>query len=174
SRISHRAMSWLLTVFLIALWLFRGSGLWTAFWLAAALVVLPATIVAAHRGAHFTLRGPDAGLEGKQPPPVLVAMVDRGIRMLLIIGAALFLAWVWSVDINSMQGDTLSVRLLRGSLNAAVIILVADFGWSLAKALISRRLEGVTDTHDAGHAAQSHHARLRTLLPIFQNILFAA
>jgi small-conductance mechanosensitive channel len=173
-RIGSKAVSWLLTIFLVVLWLLRGSGLWTAFWLAMAIVVLPAAIVAAHRGAHFILRGPDPGLEGKPPPPVLVAMVDRGIRMLLIIGAALFLAWVWSVDLNSMQGDTLSVRLLRGSLNAAVIILVADFGWSLAKALISRRLEGVTDGHDAAHAAQSHHARLRTLLPIFQNILFAA
>jgi small-conductance mechanosensitive channel len=173
-RIGFKAVSWLLTIFLVVLWLLRGSGLWTAFWLAMAIVVLPAAIVAAHTGAHFILRGPDPGLEGKPPPPVLVAMVDRGIRMLLIIGAALFLAWVWSVDLNSMQGDTLSVRLLRGSLNAAVIILVADFGWSLAKALISRRLEGVTDGHDAAHAAQSHHARLRTLLPIFQNILFAA
>ena len=31
SRISHKALSWLLTVFLLALWLFRGSGLWAAF-----------------------------------------------------------------------------------------------------------------------------------------------
>jgi moderate conductance mechanosensitive channel len=174
SRISHKALSWLLTIILLVLWLFRGSGLWAAFWLAAALVVLPTVIVAAHRGAHFILRGPDPGLEGKPAAPVLVTMVDRGIRMLLIAGAALFLLWVWSVDLNSMQGDTLPVRLLRGSVNAAVIILVADFGWSVAKALISRRLEGVTISNDVGHAPQGHHARLRTLLPIFQNILFAA
>jgi small-conductance mechanosensitive channel len=174
SRIGHRALSWLLTVFLLGLWLFRGIGLWAAFWLAAALVVLPTAIVAAHRGVHFVLRGPDPGLEGKPPAPVLVAMVDRGIRTLLIVGTALFLLRVWSVDFSSMQGDTLSVRLLRGSVNAAVIILVADFGWSIAKALISRRLEGVTISNDGGHAPAGHHARLRTLLPIFQNILFAA
>jgi small-conductance mechanosensitive channel len=173
-RIGHKAMSWLLTIFFVALWLFRGSGLWAAFWLAVAAVVLPAAIAAVHRGAHFMLRGPDPGFEGKPPPPVLVAMVDRGIRMLLIVGAAFFLAWVWSVDLSSMQGDTLSVRMLRGSLNAAVIILAADFGWSVAKALISRRLEGVTESQDAGHVPQTQHARLRTLLPIFQNILFAA
>jgi small-conductance mechanosensitive channel len=173
SRIGHKALSWLLTIYFVALWLFRGIGLWAAFWVAVAIVSLPAAIVAAHRGAHFILRGPDPGFEGRPPPPVLVAVVDSGVRMLLIVGAAFFLARVWSVDLNSMQGDTLSVKLLRGSLNAAVIILAADFGWTVARAVISRRLEGVIEPNDAGHAV-SHHARLRTLLPIFQNILFAA
>jgi small-conductance mechanosensitive channel len=136
-------------------------------------VVLPATIVAAHKAVHYVLRPPDDGLEGSPPAPVLVAMIDRGIRMVLIIAAAFLLARAWRIDFSSMQGDSLSVRLLRGSLDAALIVLAADFGWSIAKALISRRLEGVA-ADEPGHSAQPHHARLRTLLPIFQNILFAA
>ena len=71
-------------------------------------------------------------------------------------------------------GDTLANRMLRGALNAAVIILAADFGWSIIKALIARRLATCPDRAPAGTASRTRRqARLRTLLPIFQNILFA-
>jgi moderate conductance mechanosensitive channel len=66
--------------------------------------------------------------------------------------------------------------LLRGSLKAAVILLAADFGWSLVKAVIAHKLRDTSPPDASGHSLASvdqKQARLRTLLPIVQNMLFA-
>jgi small-conductance mechanosensitive channel len=67
--------------------------------------------------------------------------------------------------------DTALTRLVRGALVSVVVLLVADFIWGLAKAAIDARL-----ARDAVLAAPRsveavRQARLRTLLPIFRNIL---
>ena len=51
-------------------------------------------------------------------PPLISALLDRGLRALWIIGAALLLAWIWEVDVSSMSNDTTLSRLLRGALHA--------------------------------------------------------
>jgi small-conductance mechanosensitive channel len=108
-------------------------------------------------------------------PPVLVAVIDRAIRMILIVAGAAFLARVWGLDVSSMtSGDALTNRILRGLLNAAVIILAADFGWSIIKALIARRMGSLPGPDALSHSTvDPKQARLRTLLPIFQNMLLA-
>src|SRR6185436_3703145 len=52
--------------------------------------------------------------------------------------------------------------------------LAADFGWSIIKALIQRKLGGASAT-GAGedHMLDPQQARIRTLLTIIQNITFA-
>jgi small-conductance mechanosensitive channel len=66
----------------------------------------------------------------------------------------------------------MATRLLRGLLNAFVIILLADFTWRMASAWIDRKLMQT----DAGEAVDPdelrRRARLRTLLPILRNMLF--
>jgi small-conductance mechanosensitive channel len=139
-----------------------------------AAAALPAAIVLAHRGVSYVLRTPEPETGAKPIPPVLLAVVDRGIRMALILAAASFLAWVWGLDFDSMTAsDTMTNRLLRGGLNAAIIVLAADFGWSIVKAIIARRLGGMPAADSAAHGQNPQHARLRNLLPIFQDILLA-
>ncbi len=174
-RVSPKATTWLLTAFFITLWLLRVSGSYTAFWLLLALVALPATILAAKAAVHHVLRAPE---DDSEPfPHVAIAVIDRGLRVCLIIAAAYFLARVWGLDVIGMtQGDSVAERFLRGGLNAAVIILAADFGWSVTKAIISRKLgDSTPGPAEEGHstAVTPQQARMRTLLPIFQNILFA-
>jgi small-conductance mechanosensitive channel len=70
------------------------------------------------------------------------------------------------------KSDPVFTPLLRGLLNAIVIALAADFGWSIIKALIQRKL-GVTSAVEGDHPLEPQQARLRTLLPIIQNIMFA-
>jgi moderate conductance mechanosensitive channel len=173
-RLSPHAKSWMLTVFFVVLWLLRVSGSYTAFWLLLALVALPAAISAAKGAVHHVLRVSEDETEGF--PVVTVAVIDRGVRVCLILAAAYFLAKAWGIDVVGMtQGDSTVERLLRGGLNASIIILAADFGWSVTKAFISRRLgvaaPDASDVHSA--TATPDQARLRTLLPIVQNILFA-
>lgn len=165
------AASWLMTLFFVTLWLLQLAGQRIVFWLVLALVGLPFTIMLAHRIVNFLLR--PSPVDNKSLPPLLIALVDRSIRLALIVAAAILLARAWHFDISMVtEGDTLSVRLLRGGLNAALIILAADFGWSLTRALIARKLGGHEGSAESGHASPQQ-ARLRTLLPIFQNILFA-
>lgn len=174
--------SWLTALFLVSLWLCRLAGATTLFWIAAASVLVPAVILASHRAVLYMARddGPEFG-----PPvrPLVVAVVDRGLRMLLIGGSALFLLHVSEIDMGMMSGDdSILMSLVRGALKGLVILLAADFSWSVIKALIARKLgvsapalDGLVADQDAEVGGiVSEQARLLTLLPIIQNILFAA
>lgn len=172
-RIGHTARSWLLTVYFVLLLTIRTSGAFIIFWFAVAAVALPAAIIMAQRAVHYVLRPPDAEGGAKPVPAVTMAVIDRGIRLALIVLAAILLARAWGLDMHSMQtSDPILTSLLRGLLKAIVIALAADFGWSIIKALIERKL-GVTSTVEGEHPLEPQQARLRTLLPIIMNILFA-
>jgi small-conductance mechanosensitive channel len=174
-RVSYTAVSWLLTAYFIALLVIRSSGAFTLFWFAVAAVALPATIVMMHRAVHYLLRPPEGDTEAQPIPAVTLAVIDRGIRMTLIILAAFLLARALGFDMHSMgSNDPALAMFLRGLINALVIVLAADFGWSIIKALIQRKLGGASAT-GAGedHMLDPQQARIRTLLPIIQNITFA-
>ncbi len=53
-----------------------------------------------------------------------------------------------------------------------VIVLVADFGWQLAKTAIDRKIVEAPTTSDQQSQEWRRQARMRTLLPIFRNLLF--
>lgn len=176
-RLGHAAVSWLITTYLVLLLVIRTSGAYVLFWFAVAALALPAAIVMTNRAVSYILRPPEGEIDAAPVPAVTVAVVDRAIRLLLILIAAVLLARVWGLDMASMEmSNPTTTLVLRGLLNAAVIILAADFGWSIIKAVIERKLGVDVVTHgneEAAHALDPQQARLRTLLPIIQNILFA-
>src|SRR5829696_902020 len=110
----------------------------------------------------------------RRPAPGLMAVfLDRGIRALLIVGAALLLAYTWQIDLVEMTGrDTLLTRVLLGALSSIVILLVADLIWQVVKTVIDRRLSQAEALSPPGTEAAVRQARLRTLLPIFRNVIF--
>lgn len=174
----HTATTWLLTAYFVVLFLQRIAGLPILFWFTFAAFFLPFAIVLAQRGVNFVLR-PGSEEAGRPTiPAVTIAVIDRGIRMIFILAAAYFLARVWGLDMQSMQdGDTTTMLVLRGLINIIVIALAADFGWSIIKALIERKL-GIETPHavmgeEDVPTLDPQQARLRTLLPIIQNILLA-
>jgi small-conductance mechanosensitive channel len=174
----HTATTWLLTAYFVALLLQRIGGLYTLFWFTFTAFFLPMAIVLTERGVNFILRPGSADAGRPTIPAVTIAAIDRGIRMIFIAAAAYLLARVWGLDMQSMQGsDTTTMLILRGLINVVVIALAADFGWSIIKALIERKL-GIEMPHGAiGEedipTLDPQQARLRTLLPIIQNILLA-
>ena len=153
-------------------------GLWVAsmmriFWLLAVLLALPPLLGATHRLVRHLLRPAEDETGVAPPPSVLVAAAERGARALLIIGAALELAWAWDIDLGQITGgDTLAMRLLSGALSAVIILLLADFAWHLLRAFIDRQLVTTEGEHHVEGAEASRRARLRTLLPILRNIAF--
>lgn len=174
-RVGSTAVSWLLTAYFVALLVIRSSGAFTLFWFAVAAVALPAAIVMMHRAVHYLLRPPEADTDAKPIPAVTLAVIDRGIRMALILLAAFLLARIWGLNMHSMETEDPAIMMfLRGLLNAIIIVLAADFGWSIIKALIERKLGGArAPVVGEDHMLDPQQARIRTLLPIIQNITFA-
>jgi small-conductance mechanosensitive channel len=176
--LGHNAVSWLMTVYFILLFVIRTSGAFVLFWFAVAAFALPAAIVMTNRAVAYILRPPEEDVDAPPVPAVTVAVVDRAIRLVLIVFAAFLLARVWGLDMASMETTNPTTTLvLRGLLNAVVIALAADFGWSIIKAVIERKL-GVDapmplGEEEGAHLLDPQQARLRTLLPIVQNIMFA-
>jgi len=63
-------------------------------------------------------------------------------------------------------------RMAHGALSAVAIALIADFVWHVAKAAIDIKLAETADLGLPNSDEARRRARLRTLLPIFRNILF--
>jgi small-conductance mechanosensitive channel len=162
----------LLTVSAVALWVLWLVGAMPLFWLGLVALALPAALHVLQRSVNHLLRPREAA---EAPPttaavPSLLAVcLERGIRALLLIGAVYFLAWAWGIDAARMAaGESLWERLLRGVLQAAVIVLLADFAWHVLKTVIDRKL--IEAPIALGDEALRHQGRLRTLLPILRNM----
>ena len=144
----------------LALWLLWVAGARGAFWLVLLAVGLPWALGFAQRAADHALGG------------VRGAAVGRGVRVVLIVGAALLLARAFGVDLEALAaGDTLASRVTRGVIEALAVILVADFLWFVTKALIDGSLATAQSGATGDAAEDSRRARLRTLLPILRSTL---
>ncbi|MER9233863.1 mechanosensitive ion channel family protein [Mesorhizobium sp. M0622] len=177
--IGHTEATWILTAYFVVLFLQRIAGLYIYFWFTFAAFFLPLAIVVTQRGVNFVLRPGSEDVGRPTIPAVTIAVIDRGIRMIFILAAAYLLARVWGLDMQSMRdSDTTTTFILRGLINVVVIALAADFGWSIIKALIERKL-GIETPHpvisdEDVPILDPQQARLHTLLPILQNILLAS
>ncbi len=166
-----KAVTWLASGYFIVLWLLWVLSAIPAFWLALVAVGLPVTISATQRAADHVLR-PPGEVRPEAAPGMVAVSLARGLRALWIVGAAWLLAWAWQIDLVAMtERDTLGTRLLRGGLNAVVIILAADFVWHVAKALIDQKISGAGGGGSSDNEEARRGARLRTLLPILRNAL---
>jgi small-conductance mechanosensitive channel len=168
----HRVTPWLLSLCPVLLWGLWVVGFMRLFWLLAVALLLPPAIKVARMASHHVSR-PASGSEAPSTPGLMAVFLDRGLRALLIVGAALLLAQAWNIDLIEMSGrDTLLTRLVRGALSSVVILLVADLIWQVVKSLIDRRLSQAEALSPPGTEAAVRQARLRTLLPIFRNVIF--
>jgi small-conductance mechanosensitive channel len=168
----HRVTPWLLSLCLLLLWGLWVVGFMRLFWLLAVALLLPGAIKVARMAGHHVSR-PAEGSETLAAPGLMAVYLDRGLRALLIVGAALLLAHAWNIDLAGMSGrDTLLIRLVRGALSSVVILLIADLIWQVVKSLIDRRLSQAEALSPPGTEAAVRQARLRTLLPIFRNVIF--
>jgi small-conductance mechanosensitive channel len=167
------AQNAVLSVGIVLLW-----GLWVAralpsFWLVLVIIALPLANRIIQRAVEHLLQPPSSPQVVDGPRSVVTVCFERGLRALLIIGAAGVLAWGWGVDLVHLAGqDTLFARLVHGVLSAVIILLAADVLWQATKAAIDRKLAEVADLSQPNTDEARRRARLRTLLPIFRNVLF--
>ncbi|MBM6580806.1 mechanosensitive ion channel family protein [Microvirga sp. BT689] len=174
SRRHHALGTWMLSLYLVVLWGLWVAGLMRVFWLLVVAIVLPQAVRITKRSARHLLRPPE-GAEAANHHELGAVYLDRGIRALLIVGAALFLGWVWGIDLGEMTSrDTAVTRLVRGALSSIVILLVADLLWQVLRTQIDQRLLTLQAAAPPGSEAALRQARIRTLLPMFRMAAFIA
>lgn len=173
--LGRRASSVLLSGYFVLLWILWVAGALALFWTALLAAGLPALVGAVRRSILHLLRPPDSSDHHEATPSVTAASLVHGIRALLVIAAAIFLAWIWHFALVAISGsETTATILLRSVLNAVVILLAVDFAWRVVKALIDARLLKVQRVAEQNADEARRQARLRTLLPIVRNVLFVA
>jgi moderate conductance mechanosensitive channel len=162
-----------LTVGIVLLWVCWVARAMASFWLVLVIMTLPLAISITRRAVENVLRPTGSTQVDGGAPSVVEVCIERGIRALLIIGAIAVLAWGWGIDLAHLHDqDTWFTRLADGVLTAVVILLVADVLWHAIKAAIDRKLLEAGDPGLANTDEARRRARMRTLLPIFRNILF--
>jgi small-conductance mechanosensitive channel len=177
SPVAHRfgrgAANTALSVGIVLLWVTWVIHAMASFWLVLVVMTLPVAISVTRRAVDNLLRPPGSPHVAEGPPSVLAVCIERGIRAALIIGAVAMLAWGWGVDLAHFHDqETWVGRLADGVLSAVVIVLIADFLWQATKTAIDRKLAEAADIGLPNTDETRRRARLRTLLPIFRNILF--
>jgi small-conductance mechanosensitive channel len=162
---------WMLTALMVVTWLLLVAGLTGTFWLIVVVALLPPIIGVAQRSITRLLHVGEGEAVSKS---VHAVCLERGVRLVLIVGAAAWLAHVWNIDLIALTDrDTLATRALRALLTSVLILLVADFLWQLVKTLVDSELAANRAvTASAGTDDAVRQARLRTLLPIFRNTFF--
>src|SRR5215469_3394484 len=174
-RLGRNAQNALLSIGIVLLWVLWVLHAMASFWLVLVVITLPLAIRVSRRAVQHLLRPPGTPQIAEGPPSVIAVTLERGIRAPLFIAAAAVLAWGWGIDLVqhlTTGEDTLFARLVHGVLSAVVILLVADVLWHAIKAAIDRKLAEAADPGLPNTAEAQKRARLRTLLPIFRNILF--
>ncbi|NSX88018.1 mechanosensitive ion channel [Agrobacterium tumefaciens] len=144
-------------------WCLWFVGLKGLFWLLIYALVLPHLLRLVGRSTE--------GFVDAKPFSAKRILIVRGSRAVVIVLAMAWLALVWRFDPNSLVHiDPAITAVSYGLLKSVIILLLADLAWHLARSWIDRSLsEDPAEAADPMHLARQ--SRLRTLLPIFRNML---
>ncbi len=154
----------MLSIVLPAVWLLWSVG---ARAVASTLLLLLATVTAIWTIRQIIEHVAHPGAAPGTPHPAPIAA--RMLRNLVLVVAGIVLLRIWGIDMTSLAADeTPGARLLRGAVDAILIVLVADLGLHALRLTLERRLDAADDGADPDQA--SRRARLRTLLPIVRNV----
>jgi small-conductance mechanosensitive channel len=163
---------WALSLYFLLVWALWVVGAMNLFWLIVVAGLLAGAIPLCRRAVAHVFPA-EAEAEGPAVPSMTAAILERGLRAALIVGALLILAWGWDIDIAHLAAqDTLFTRLIRGAISAIVILLVADVLWQVLKTVIDLQIARARIDGGAATEEVQRRTRLRTLLPIVRNVLF--
>jgi small-conductance mechanosensitive channel len=156
-----------LTIFIVALWALWCVGLTGLFWLGVYTLVLPGLLRAIESAALEAIPS--------EANSVRRVLVVRGSRAIVVLAAVGWIAATWHFNPNSIAriDPTLAV-ISYGLLKSVVVLLMADFAWHLIRAWIARMLAASPEGAALLPAEAARRGRIRTLLPIFRNVVAVA
>ncbi|MCV3242156.1 mechanosensitive ion channel family protein [Mesorhizobium sp. ZC-5] len=161
--------NWFLTFYLALLWVLWVTGSNGLLWLGIYALLLPKAVAIAGQAAESVTARKETVSSAN---PFWRVMIVRGTRALVILLAVLWMMLSLRVHPSDFAENNATIaRIMRALLQGVIILLVADLLWQLSKAYIDRKLElsSIDDTVTPAEAAR--RGRLRTLLPIFRNML---
>jgi small-conductance mechanosensitive channel len=105
--------------------------------------------------------------------PIAVVAFDRGLRIVLIGGGALFISHILGLNLVALMAtDTPVMRVVRALVDVVIIVLLADFVWQTARVWIDHRLMEIAAADEIVTDAEPRNRhRLRTLLPVLRHAL---
>jgi len=169
----RRGLALLFSAYACLLWVLWVASAMPLFWFLVYAAALPGGLRLIRVMFEHVSRAAGETAPGAGGSNIAVVSIERGMRAILIVGATLLLAHLWDVDLIALtSSDTLATRLLRGVLNAVVILLIADLAWRLIRTVIDRKIAEAPITANAHTPEARRLARIRTLLPILRNVLF--
>ena len=169
---AHRIGPWALSFYLAGVWLMLFTGSTEPFYIGVILLLLPLAIRGTNRMAGDLLRPSTEPSADGQVSPLVAVSLERGLRAAMLIGGAWLIASLLEIDLSALTvRDTLPMRLLRGVINASIVILLADFVWHLVRSWIDQQVLMASGRGGESEDAR-RYARLRTLFPILKNVLF--
>lgn len=165
-----KTVSWLLTIFFVALWCLWVAGFDGLLWLGIYVILLPRALWVSTRAIEALHVAADGVFGAGKLASVLL---DRGVRAVIIAFAAIWLGRMLGVEAHAMMSGSESIigRIARGVLGGIVILLLADLVWHLTKTYIDAKLMASLPALSDSEEMRASRARLQTLLPIFRNIL---
>ena len=162
----------LLSAYLVLVWLLLFTGSVVPFYIGVVLLLLPIAIRGANLAVTHILRPASSEPTSNAMPTLIAVALERGLRAVLLIGAAYLIAAIVGLDLGELTTrDTVATRLLRGVIHAVVIALLADLAWHLARTWIDQRIKRADASAPGEGEAARREGRLRTLLPILKNVL---
>ena len=167
---------WIYALGFIALWVLWAMTAMNLFWLLAICLFLPIAIQYTRLATHEFFQQPtpqetESNEEQEQTLGVWAAVIERGLRAILIFGACLVLAWGWGLGISELAGKSdLASRLAKSALSVLTVFLIGDLLWQIIKTAIDSTLQNMPDLAEPGKTEPVRVAKLRTLLPIIRNV----
>ncbi|HEV7250060.1 MAG TPA: mechanosensitive ion channel family protein [Shinella sp.] len=166
---ARKIWSWLATVAVILLLVVWLAGLRLLFAAGVVALLLPPLL----RLTTAVVARLHGGTEIMRPTSMRFVIGERGMRALVIILCAWWIAAVAGIDAVGMMGtdDTLISRVVHAATQALAVLLVADIAWQFLKAEIAVRMADNPADRRLTDEERGRNARIRTLLPILRNIL---
>ncbi|MGL4445358.1 MAG: mechanosensitive ion channel family protein [Alsobacter sp.] len=166
-----RLVAVLLTTAIVAAWLFQALGMPALFRTVLVLSLAPLAAGIVRMSVRNVVRADDSSTKNSAVLAWAV-VVERALRVGIVIAGASVLASSWGVDLGQIaMGETAFTRTLRSALRIVIVLLVADLAWRLIRAVLDGQLDGEpVAVHDDSPEARKRQ-RMRTLLPILRNFL---
>ncbi len=167
--------SWQHVAGFVVLWLFWALTAMHLFWVLAMVLFLPIAIrstrSAVHKFFQYSVVVENEGVEEQTTGySVWAAVVERGLRAVLILGAVLVVVSGWGSVLGVLESDhTLTSRIISGAVKLLIVYLIGDLLWQIVKTAIDTTLDSMPELGEHGRKETVQQAKLRTILPIIRN-----
>ncbi|MFO0990980.1 MAG: mechanosensitive ion channel family protein [Hyphomicrobiales bacterium] len=167
----RRSGSLFLSLSLIVLWCLWALGATPVFLMGLILLGTVYAIKLMSQCVDHCFGDADDSLVVMGNPKLTAVLIERTIRFGLILLALGLTVWAWDVDFVALNSvDSRIGRLVHGLILAGIILLAANFSWSMLRTLIDQQIARVR----AGTVDPQQANRFATLLPVLRNFLWAA